>query len=286
MNIDATQPRRARQGFTLIELLVVIAIIAILAAILFPVFASAREKARQTTCSSNLKQLGLAFMQYTQDYDEQFPCDTNGGYSNGWAGELYSYVKATRVFACPDDSYVPTTNISASYPAQTFSYGMNYNVMQHFPVNNLNPYSAISGMTASSLTVLLFEVGNINACNPSMPLEQQSPTGIGSINFITSNYTYNKSPATYFNTGLYATGSISGYSLNMIGTQDGTRHNGASNFLAADGHVKFLRPAMVSGGYTALASSAQESIATNKASGASSMLNAAGKSVNMTFSPF
>lgn len=64
---------RSRTGFTLIELLVVIAIIAILAAILFPVFAQAREKARQTTCVSNLKQIGVAFMMYTQDYDETYP---------------------------------------------------------------------------------------------------------------------------------------------------------------------------------------------------------------------
>ena len=69
-----------RRGFTLIELLVVIAIIAILAAILFPVFAKAREKARQITCTSNEKQLGLAFLQYVQDYDETYPST----YCNGW----------------------------------------------------------------------------------------------------------------------------------------------------------------------------------------------------------
>ncbi|HAZ64135.1 MAG TPA: hypothetical protein DCZ72_11075, partial [Armatimonadetes bacterium] len=71
--------RGSRRGFTLIELLVVIAIIAILAAILFPVFAKAREKARAASCQSNLKQLGLSVMQYTQDWDEMYPTGDVGG---------------------------------------------------------------------------------------------------------------------------------------------------------------------------------------------------------------
>jgi len=85
-----------KSGFTLIELLVVIAIIAILAAILFPVFAKAREKARQTTCTSNEKQLGLAFAQYNQDYDENYPVGitTNGHPGSAWAGRIYPYVKS------------------------------------------------------------------------------------------------------------------------------------------------------------------------------------------------
>src|SRR5665213_1677179 len=89
--------RTTRKGFTLIELLVVIAIIAILAAILFPVFAKAREKARQTACASNLKQMALAELQYVQDYDEIFP-----NQSLEYAG-LIPYTKSTQIFVCPDD---------------------------------------------------------------------------------------------------------------------------------------------------------------------------------------
>src|SRR5438132_10494453 len=107
-----------RRGFTLIELLVVIAIIAILAAILFPVFAQAREKARQTSCTSNLKQIGLAFKMYIQDYDERWPkCDpypngpntpgTTGSHGTdfGWDGwisnALIPYTKNQGIYICP-----------------------------------------------------------------------------------------------------------------------------------------------------------------------------------------
>lgn len=126
----STRRRPAERGFTLIELLVVIAIIAILAAILFPVFAKAREKARQISCLSNMKQLGLAFMQYTQDNDELMPNCADGSGANtgenipgGWMyyytnpngttpkdlfdpsqGSIYPYVKSKAVYVCPDDS--------------------------------------------------------------------------------------------------------------------------------------------------------------------------------------
>ena len=83
-----------RAGFTLIELLVVIAIIAILAAILFPVFAKAREKARQIACASNMKQIGLGIIQYTQDNDETFPSGVWSG--SGWAGAIMTVCEKRR----------------------------------------------------------------------------------------------------------------------------------------------------------------------------------------------
>jgi prepilin-type N-terminal cleavage/methylation domain-containing protein/prepilin-type processing-associated H-X9-DG protein len=134
-----------KKGFTLIELLVVIAIIAILAAILFPVFAKAREKARQITCASNLKQMGIALLSYSEDYDEQMAQSWMGGNGYGpsdptpatikykWMDEVYPYVKSTAVFHCPDDSgqngsaseYVYFQNLTSPSDLYYGSYGMN-----------------------------------------------------------------------------------------------------------------------------------------------------------------
>ena len=91
-----------RKGFTLIELLVVIAIIAILAAILFPVFGRARENARRSSCQSNLKQIGLGVVQYAQDYDERMPSTAMGG--SNWQINLQPYIKSYQLFACPSNT--------------------------------------------------------------------------------------------------------------------------------------------------------------------------------------
>ena len=98
-------------GFTLIELLVVIAIIAILAAILFPVFARARENARRSSCQSNQKQILLGVLQYTQDYDELYPPRDATGVG-AWPVMVQPYVKSTQIFQCPSDT--ATNNMGSS----------------------------------------------------------------------------------------------------------------------------------------------------------------------------
>jgi len=103
MKISEMYPKGRKRGFTLIELLVVIAIIALLAAILFPVFARAREAAKKASCQSNLHQIGLAIIQYVNDYDAQYPSGAGGSYAN-WTEQVAPYIKNLQVFYCPSDA--------------------------------------------------------------------------------------------------------------------------------------------------------------------------------------
>jgi len=120
-----------RRGFTLIELLVVIAIIAILAAILFPVFARARENARKSTCTSNGRQLGTALMQYCQDYDETLPYGHHEAPDSRYSFQcLLPYMKNESIFACPSDKNVVSTFRADSHgPQRTIPHA--WGVCQH-----------------------------------------------------------------------------------------------------------------------------------------------------------
>src|SRR5712692_8663167 len=139
-----------RKGFTLIELLVVIAIIAILAAILFPVFAQARESARKTSCLSNTKQIAAAVMMYLQDYDEYFALNIylmdNQGHVYTFYDAHLPYIKNTGVLQCasePQSQSWPGFLQSCGYPFQSagnfnfFSYNGNYCMFQHGKCNPL-----------------------------------------------------------------------------------------------------------------------------------------------------
>jgi prepilin-type N-terminal cleavage/methylation domain-containing protein/prepilin-type processing-associated H-X9-DG protein len=118
----------SRRGFTLIELLVVIAIIAILAAILFPVFAQARESARMTSCLSNMKQIDLAFQMYSQDYDEDFPLNRSEDWNNkitygNWKHLTQPYIKNYNIFRCPTNPAAQVLDELSTY-GQPGGYGL------------------------------------------------------------------------------------------------------------------------------------------------------------------
>jgi prepilin-type N-terminal cleavage/methylation domain-containing protein/prepilin-type processing-associated H-X9-DG protein len=141
-----------RSAFTLIELLVVIAIIAILAAILFPVFAKAREKARQTSCASNLKQLGLGLLQYAQDYDELLPRGYTSPPSRDWFSDCTPYLKSTQIRVCP----------SKHTQAQGYGYGW-------WLANSTG--RALAEITEVSRTAMLNDIAG--------PVDRAAPWGYG-----------------------------------------------------------------------------------------------------------
>ena len=151
-----------RNGFTLIELLVVIAIIAILAAILFPVFAQAREKARQTQCLSNMRQMGLAVQMYLQDFDERFPLDshTGSGASWTWLFTLEPYTKTRLLYRCPSD---PSTNWERPRPGQRtprrVSYGTNFWMLPAlWGEQDCLGYNSLASIVSPASTIYIAEV--------------------------------------------------------------------------------------------------------------------------------
>ena len=232
--------RRQRRGFTLIELLVVIAIIAILAAILFPVFARARESARRSSCSSNLKQLGLAVMQYSQDYDEKNPLrrfapfGTGAAYSgsdgaagdydqNSWRSVVQPYVKSTQLFSCPSN---PDNTKKTYDPEFARSYGGNTTWVGAETATPPASSSDERGVFGQIYPVSLSQLQN-----PSTTIAVAEMWHVPWVTIIIdrNNLSYNDS-----GTG---GGTYTGYSDLLF-----ANHMGTGNYLFADGHVKALRP--------------------------------------------
>ncbi|MBI5831100.1 MAG: DUF1559 domain-containing protein [Armatimonadetes bacterium] len=219
-----------RRAFTLIELLVVIAIIAILAAILFPVFAKAREKARQSSCQSNNKQIGVAIMQYCQDYDETYPLGNSanswwgtGGANVTWRLSVQPYLKSWQVFVCPSDTARLTDE---SNTAQVVSYMGNGYCLG-------NPWNAPSTALASVHKPAEYILA-IEACQQWRKGLSGNYTSIDTIYFPGAPWGWD-----------FWTNCI-GYT-NAAATQ---KHMGGANYVFCDGHVKWLTPgAVYSNGY-------------------------------------
>ncbi len=262
MTLSAVKSKRS--GFTLIELLVVIAIIAILAAILFPVFAKAREKARQTSCLSQTKQLGLAFIQYYQDYDEKLPAGTQntpgGAFLDkpgvGWAGQIYSQVKSANIYKCPDDS-TATIAATGTVPAQVpVSYGFNSNaagqtqatygnvaksVLAFETVNNEADVTAAASQTATT-------PGDSNSAAGDGQGGNTGGTATASTTGLLNGQNNGATPTQYATGILTGSAGVQGTTTTgQFATTTG-RHSDGSNFLMADGHSKWFRNSAVSAG--------------------------------------
>jgi len=251
------------RAFTLIELLVVIAIIAILAAILFPVFAKARAKARQSACVSNLKQLGLAFQQYTSDYDGVFPLGTPSCVSMGgqqWWTALDPYVKNAGILTCPsaNSAYINNAGCGSGstcgwrVAGQTgLSYGYSIAIGANVQNNGNTSCCGSSGGKEDSLrapaeSFLLADSGRANiggglwagnaACAGSFSDGICAP-------IVMANHLANCAH------GACGFGGTFQQRLAALGTSSDScaRHNGGGNVLLADGHAKWFKSENIKG---------------------------------------
>ena len=211
----------ARKGFTLIELLVVIAIIAILAAILFPVFARAREKARQTSCLINVKQLQLAILMYVQDYDEMFPTayERNGR----WYTLIDPYVKNKQAWVCPSwQSYRHNVNLLQTYGwniygSQTADQTINGILVRRYENGMGYYYNGIRTYTGNRLKL------------------SEIPYPAETINIGSEPQSDRADWAGGWRGYLYC------HSIAMLSTV----HNGGGNYGFVDGHAKWVKPETV-----------------------------------------
>ena len=247
-------PQKTRSAFTLIELLVVIAIIAILAAILFPVFARARENARRSSCQSNLKQIGLGIIQYQQDYDEKFPLamqQAPGDIVRGWSAQIQPYTKSLQILQCPSE---PNPSNDGTNPQSNGYTDYWYNASLSWNGDTAAPNYASAVSSASllfpTLTVMNGDGGGNNSTYSALRLNGNSCTS-------RENFA---SPAPPAGPGLATAVCNAGY-----------RHLEGMNLSYTDGHVKWSKANQGSSGkiYNQLTGFAS----TNPASGDSPTFN-------------
>lgn len=224
--------RRIR-GFTLIELLVVIAIIAILAAILFPVFARAREKARTTSCQNNMKQIGTAFAMYRSDYDGLGPMDWFMAGNNRvyrWIHTTYSYVYDDNLYQCPSNP--TTTDVAWSPPYSTFGPYSSYYYCHHF-------LSAVSDsdIRTPSQTIMVMDGWFFSEAN-------RGDWMLGMFNSWPNTPRDNFTPAQHM--AAWVNGDANADYVNATILRDMRRHNDGVNATYVDSHVKWIKSAQPS----------------------------------------
>jgi len=242
-----------------VELLVVIAILALLAAVLFPVFAQAREKGRQTACLSNLRQLGAAFTEYAQDYDDLYPvaCPSKkvgGWWGEGWAYALQPYSRTYKIYVCPTDgedavryggwpapvasmSYAPNANIQGADTGHYGAVGIGGDLTFDTQGNNIGghyPIVALSDIRLTTETILLGERHNAD-------LKARGKDGQGVLGY--PPFTGVDTMDAWFEPGEIPDGSAVGkpWPKGITGTVT-AKHHDMANFCFVDGHVKSIRP--------------------------------------------
>ena len=233
--------RRRPSGFTLIELLVVIAIIAILAAILFPVFARARENARKISCGSNLRQVSLGWLQYAQDYDEKVMPWSSTGASNGyafvWQEIVQPYIKSKQILRCPS---VPSST-------STYTYSAFIGGAQPAPANR-----SLASLETPSLSPILIDGRGF----PNEKAATETTEG-WAYSFVIpdANGSHQGRGCKYLDyvNGLQTGEKTWGASTARAGDVHAALHMDGANYAFADGHVKWLHSINDGGEYPAAA---------------------------------
>ncbi len=211
-------------GFTLIELLVVIAIVCVLAALLFPAFGRVRDNARRASCLSNMKQIGLGFLQYAQDHDERLPQPNDAGNTQTWRQFIFAYVKGRQLFGCPSNprkTEIASGDLGSPDGPFVVSYSMNRGVAalsSGGQTDSRFPGTLLSGLSDTTRLILVAE--SMEGLSTVVLNNAGNPAARPDATFAVPT----SSPSNLDGWGLFA------------------GHSGTSNYLFADGHAKVLRP--------------------------------------------